>query len=37
MAMNQNLTLRMGNCNRRRYHDVLFEHVRSGAIDPVAI
>ena len=37
MAMNKNLTLRMGNCNHRRYYDVLIEHVRSGALDPVRI
>lgn len=37
MAMNKNLTLRMGNCNHRRYYDVLIEHVRSGALDPAKI
>ena len=37
MAMNKNLTLRMGNCNHRRYYDVLIEHVRSGKLDPVKI
>ena len=36
-AMNKNLTLRMGNCNHRRYYDVLIEHVRSGKLDPVKI
>ncbi len=36
-AMNKNLTLRMGNCNHRRYYDVLIEHVRAGRLDPVSI
>jgi threonine dehydrogenase-like Zn-dependent dehydrogenase len=27
----------MGNCNHRRYYDVLLEHVRSGRLDPVSI
>jgi threonine dehydrogenase-like Zn-dependent dehydrogenase len=33
-AMNKNLTLRMGNCNHRRYIPKLVELVRVGAIDP---
>ena len=37
MAMNKNLTLRMGNANHRRYYDVLLDHVASGRLDPVAI
>lgn len=37
MAMNKNVTVRMGNCNHRRYYDVLIEHVRSGKLDPVRI
>lgn len=37
MAMNKNVTLRMGNANHRRYYDVLIEHVRSGRLDPVRI
>ena len=37
MAMNKNLTLRMGNCNHRRYYDVLIAHVLSGRLDPVTI
>jgi threonine dehydrogenase-like Zn-dependent dehydrogenase len=37
MAMNKNITLRMGNCNHRAYYDVLIEHVRSGRLDPVKI
>ncbi|MHB8285390.1 MAG: zinc-binding dehydrogenase [Caulobacteraceae bacterium] len=36
-AMNKNLTLRMGNCNHRRYYDLLIEHVRSGRLDLVKI
>jgi len=34
MAMNKNLTLKMGNCNHRRYIPELIELVRSGAVDP---
>jgi threonine dehydrogenase-like Zn-dependent dehydrogenase len=33
-AMNKNLTLRMGNCNHRKYIPHLIELVRVGAIDP---
>jgi threonine dehydrogenase-like Zn-dependent dehydrogenase len=36
-AMNKNLTIRMGNCNHRRYYDVLIDHVRSGRLDPTKI
>lgn len=36
-AMNKNLTLRMGNCNHRRYYDVLIEHVLAGRLDPAKI
>ncbi|WP_223638162.1 zinc-dependent alcohol dehydrogenase [Corallococcus sp. EGB] len=36
-AMNKNLTLRMGNCNHRKYIPKLLELVRSGAVDPTAI
>ncbi|HZS82110.1 MAG TPA: zinc-dependent alcohol dehydrogenase [Stellaceae bacterium] len=36
-AMNKNLTLRMGNCNHRRYIPHLVELVRSGTIDPKAV
>ncbi len=36
-AMNRNLTLRMGNCNHRRYVPQLIELVRTGAVDPTAI
>lgn len=34
MAMNKNLTLRMGNCNHRKYIPVLMEMVEAGIIDP---
>jgi threonine dehydrogenase-like Zn-dependent dehydrogenase len=37
MAMNKNLTVRMGNCNHRRYLPMLVGMVRSGAIDPSRI
>jgi threonine dehydrogenase-like Zn-dependent dehydrogenase len=36
-AMNKNLSLRMGNCNHRRYAPHLIELVRTGAIDPTKI
>ncbi|MCY1033515.1 glutathione-dependent formaldehyde dehydrogenase [Corallococcus sp. BB11-1] len=36
-AMNKNLTLRMGNCNHRKYIPRLLELVRSGTVDPTAI
>jgi threonine dehydrogenase-like Zn-dependent dehydrogenase len=37
MAMNKNVTLRMGNANHRAYYDVLLDHVASGRLDPVKI
>ncbi len=37
MAMNKNVTLRMGNANHRRYYDVLIEHVLAGRLDPQEI
>jgi threonine dehydrogenase-like Zn-dependent dehydrogenase len=37
MAMNKNLTLRMGNCNHRKYGPKLVEMVRNGSIDPTTI
>lgn len=37
VAMNKNLTLRMGNCNHRRYYDELIPLVASGKLDPVRI
>jgi threonine dehydrogenase-like Zn-dependent dehydrogenase len=36
-AMNKNLTVKMGNCNHRRYLPKLIELVRSNAVDPTAI
>jgi threonine dehydrogenase-like Zn-dependent dehydrogenase len=33
MAMNKNLTIKMGNCNHRRYLPRLLDLVRTGAID----
>jgi len=33
-AMNKNLTIRMGNCNHRKYIPRLVECVRTGAFDP---
>ena len=37
IAMNKNVTLRMGNANHRAYYDVLLDHVASGRLDPVKI
>jgi threonine dehydrogenase-like Zn-dependent dehydrogenase len=37
MAMNRNLTIKMGNCNHRKYIPSLVDMVRSGAIDPAQI
>lgn len=36
-AMNKNLTLKMGNCDHRRYVPKLLELVRTGVVDPTAI
>lgn len=36
-AMNRNLTLKLGNCNHRRYVPELIELVRSGAVEPAAV
>ena len=36
-AMNKNLTLKMGNCNHRKYVPLLIELVRSGRIDPLQV
>ena len=35
-AMNKNLTLRMGNCNHRRYLPGLLDLVLTGVVDPTA-
>jgi threonine dehydrogenase-like Zn-dependent dehydrogenase len=37
MAMNKNLTLKMGNCNHRKYIPPIVDMVRSGVIDPAQI
>jgi threonine dehydrogenase-like Zn-dependent dehydrogenase len=36
-AMNKNLTLRMGNCNHRRYIPELVEMTRTGLVEPAAV
>ncbi len=36
-AMEKNLTIKMGNCNHRRYAPHLIELVRTGTIDPTRI
>ena len=36
-AMNKNLTLKMGNCNHRKYIPKLLELVRVGTVDPTEI
>ena len=36
-AMNRNLTIRMGNCNHRKYIPNLIKLVQSGAIDPTKV
>ncbi len=36
-AMQKNLTVKMGNCNHRRYVPELVEMVRARAVDPTAI
>jgi threonine dehydrogenase-like Zn-dependent dehydrogenase len=35
--MNRNLTIRMGNCNHRKYMQQLIDLVRSGSLDPTRI
>ena len=37
LAMNKNLTIKLGNCNHRRYLPELVEMVASGVIDPSVI
>jgi threonine dehydrogenase-like Zn-dependent dehydrogenase len=37
MAINKNLTIRMGVCNHRRYMELLVDHVLARRLDPVAI
>ncbi|WP_249522759.1 zinc-dependent alcohol dehydrogenase [Modestobacter marinus] len=36
-AMNKNLSIKMGNCNHRRYIPHLLELVRTGAVDPATV
>jgi len=36
-AMNKNITVRMGNCNHRKYIPHLLELVRAGALDPCEV
>lgn len=36
-AMNKNLTIKMGNCNHRRYIPFLLDLVESGAVNPLKI
>lgn len=36
-AMNKNLTIKMGNCNHRKYAPHLIELVRTGAVDPTEV
>jgi threonine dehydrogenase-like Zn-dependent dehydrogenase len=36
-AMNKNLTLKMGNCNHRKYIPELVDMVRSGIVDPLQV
>lgn len=37
MAMNKNLTIKMGNCNHRKYIPRLLELIQSGIFDPAKI
>jgi threonine dehydrogenase-like Zn-dependent dehydrogenase len=37
MAMNKNITIKMGNCNHRKYIPHLIDLVRSGSFDPASI
>lgn len=37
VAMNKNLTVKMGNCNHRAYLPLLVELVRAGAVDPARL
>ena len=36
-AMNKNLTLKMGNCDHRKYIPRLIDFVRTGVVDPTQI
>lgn len=37
MAMNRNLTIKMGNCHHRKYIPMLIEMVRAGQVDPLQV
>jgi threonine dehydrogenase-like Zn-dependent dehydrogenase len=37
LAMNRNLTVRMGNCHHRKYIPILVQLVASGAVDPTKV
>jgi len=37
MAMNKNLSLRMGNCPLRKYLPLLIDLVRNGTLDPARL
>lgn len=37
VAMNRNLTIRMGNCPHRRYIPMLLDLVESESVDPLSI
>ena len=37
MAMNKNLTVKMGNCHHRRYIPMLIDLVRRGTLDPAKV
>jgi threonine dehydrogenase-like Zn-dependent dehydrogenase len=37
IAMNKNITIKMGNCNHRKYLPELIELVRTGAIEPTSL
>ena len=37
MAMNKNLTLRMGNCHHRKYIPKVLDLVRTGRVDPLQV
>ncbi|MGH9567280.1 MAG: glutathione-dependent formaldehyde dehydrogenase, partial [Candidatus Angelobacter sp.] len=36
-AMNKNITVKMGNCNHRKYIPKLLELVRNGTVDPAQV
>jgi threonine dehydrogenase-like Zn-dependent dehydrogenase len=36
-AMNKNITVKMGNCNHRKYYNTLLDLVESGALEPAKI